>query len=142
MGTTDTCLELGLEVPRLSEETKEKLRKVMPPVGTSVENPIDLSLASLVIPDIYGEVVRILGQDKDIDMMLTISVGGETFHTVISDALKDIKKPLTVAVIMPLESVLQDYKLLMGSGIPVYPDPRRAAKTLAQMADYSAYQRG
>jgi len=142
VGTTDTCIEIGLEVPRLSDATKEKLRKVMPPVGTSAENPIDLSLATIVVPGIYAEVVKILGQDDNIDMVMVIGAGGEDFHRVMLKAAAEIDKPLVTAIIMPLESVVQDYKALMGGGIPVYPDPRRAAKALARLAAYAEFRRG
>ena len=141
VGTTDACLELGLEVPRLSKDVKEMLREAMPPVGTSAENPVDLSLAVLVAPDIYGEVIRILGREGNVDMLLVIGSGGEQFQSVIKEAVSDIRKPLATAVIMPLESLIQDYKLLMGSGIPIYPDPVRAIKALAKLADYAEFRR-
>lgn len=142
MGTADACLELGLEVPRFIEDTKEVLRKVMPPVGTSADNPVDLSLAAAVAPDIYGNVIRILGRDEKVDMLLVIGIGGGQFHSVIAEAMNDIAKPLVVAVIMPLESLLHDYKVLLGSGIPIYPDPMRAARALARLADYAEFRRG
>jgi len=141
VGTTDACLELGLEVPRLSEDTKEMLRKAMPPAGTSAENPIDLSLATVVAPDIYGEVIRILGREGNIDMLLVIGSGGEQFQSVIKEAARDIRKPLATAVIMYLESFIQDYTSLMESGIPIYPDPVRAARALAKLADYAEFRR-
>ena len=59
VGTTDKCLELGLEVPRFSQDTSEKLRKAMPPVGGSINNPIDLSLASMVTPRICKDALTI-----------------------------------------------------------------------------------
>lgn len=142
VGTTDTCIEMGLEVPRLSDGTKEKLRKVMPPAGTSVENPIDLSLASVVMPVIYAEVVKILGQDDNIDMVMVIGSGGEEFRRVMLKAIGETDKPLVSAILMPLESVVQDYKILMKGGIPVYPDPRRAAKALARLSAYAEFLRG
>lgn len=141
VGTTDACLEMGLEVPRLSEHTKEMLRTAMPPVGTSAENPVDLSMATLVAHDIYGEVIRILAREENVDMLLVIGSGGEQFDSSIREAMRDIGKPMVVAVIMPLESLIQDCKSLMGSGIPVYPDPVRAARALAKLADYAEFRR-
>jgi acyl-CoA synthetase (NDP forming) len=133
---------LGLEVPNLSIETKERLYEAMPPVGTSADNPVDLTLASVEAPEVYGKVIRILGRDESVDMMLAIGNGGEQFHSSITVAAKEINKPLVVAILMPLESMLRDYKLLMGSGIPIYPDPVRAAKALAKLADYAEFRRG
>ena len=141
MGTTDACVEMGLEVPNLSEETKEKLRKVVPPAGTSVENPVDVTLAALVATDVYREVIRILAGDDHIDMLLLIGSGGEKFRRIICEAARTMSKPIVVSVIMPLEAVLEDSKVLMGNGIPLYPDPRRAVKALAKMARYAEFRR-
>ncbi len=141
VGTTDTCIEMGLQVPRLSDETKAKLREVMPPVGTSVENPIDLSLASVVTPKVYTDVIKVLGKDDSIDMIMVIGIGGDEFHKVMMDAADGLTKPLATAIIMPLDSVLHDYDVMMKSGLPVYPDPRRAARSLARMSAYAEHLR-
>lgn len=141
VGTTDTCIEMGLQVPRLSDETKEKLKRAMPPVGTSVVNPIDLSLASIVTPDVYTDVVKILGEDDNIDMIMVIGIGGEEFHRVMLNAVDGLKKPLVSAIIMPLEVLVEDYNALMQGGIPVFPDPRRAAKSLARLSTYAEHVR-
>jgi acyl-CoA synthetase (NDP forming) len=83
VGTTDACVEMGLEVPVLSEETREKLRKVMPPAGSSVENPVDVTLAAIVATDVYSEVIKIVAVDDHIDMLLLIGSGGEKFRSII-----------------------------------------------------------
>jgi acyl-CoA synthetase (NDP forming) len=141
VGTTDACLSMGLEVPRLSEETKEKVRKIIPPAGTSCENPIDLSLASIVDKSIFSEVIRTVGCEDNIDMLLIIGIGGKEFHEIIAETTRDMNKPLAVSFIMPLETVVEDSKMYIESGIPLYSDPRRAAKALAKMAHYSEFRR-
>ena len=62
VSTTDRCLEMGLEVPPFSAHTFERLRKAMPPVGGSINNPIDLSLASVVNPRVHSDALRIAGR--------------------------------------------------------------------------------
>jgi acyl-CoA synthetase (NDP forming) len=133
---------MGLEVPRLSEETKENIRKVIPPAGTSFENPVDLSLASIVDKRIFGEVIRTVGREDRIDMLLIIGIGGKEFHEIIAATTKDIDKPVAVSFIMPLETVVEDSKMYIESGIPLYSDPMRAAKALAKMAHYSEFRQG
>jgi acetyltransferase len=141
VGTTDACVEMGLEVPSLSEEIKEKLRKVIPPAGSSVENPVDVTLAAIVTTDVYSEVIRRVAVDDHIDMLLLIGSGGEKFCRIICEAARTISKPIVVSVIMPLERVLEDSKVLMGNGVPLYPDPRRAVKALAKMVRYAEFRR-
>ena len=140
VGTTDACVRMGLEVPRLSTATKERLSESLPAVGTSVENPIDLSMASTGMPEIYGDVIRILGQDDHVDMMLAIGNGGEVFYRSIIEAVKEVKKPLAVCVLMPPEILLEGYRRLGGNGIPLYSDPVRAANALAKLVAYARFR--
>ena len=142
VGTTDACLEFGLEVPRLPEETKEELRKVIPAAGTSVENPVDLTLAAVVVADVYSEVIKTVARDDTIDMLMIIGSGGNQFREAICGAARKIGKPLVVSEIMPLETVLEDSKVFIGNGIPIYPDPRRAVKALAKLARYAEFRKG
>jgi acyl-CoA synthetase (NDP forming) len=141
VGTTDACLDLGLEVPRLSENTKNELRKVIPPVGTSVGNPVDLSIASAEDPKVYRDVIGILDRDENVDMLLAIGNGGKEFDDTIIEAMKESKKTLLVTLMMPIELVLQDFKLLQANSIPVYNDPRKAANALAKLANYAEFRR-
>jgi acetate---CoA ligase (ADP-forming) len=144
VGTTDTCLDLGLEVPALSTHTIERLRKALPPVGGSVNNPIDLSLASLVAPTVYRDAIRIVAEDEGIDMLLVIAViGGKLLHDLILEATSHIraKKPIVVALMAgPMQSVAQDFPLLLGSGISVYPDAARAARALAMLREHAQFR--
>jgi acyl-CoA synthetase (NDP forming) len=141
VGTTDACLDLGLEVSPFSENTKNELYKVIPPVGTSVGNPVDLSIASAEAPQVYGDVIRILGRDENVDMLLVIGNGGKEFDNTIIGAMKESKKPLLVTLMMPIELVLQDFKSLQTNSISVYTDPRRAANALAKLANYAEFRR-
>jgi acyl-CoA synthetase (NDP forming) len=141
VGTTDRCFQLGLEVPQFSQDTIEKLRKVMPPVGGSINNPIDLSLASMVLPRIFKDALSIAAQDENIDMLLVISVvGGELLRDLMLEALAEMreKKPFVVTVMAgTAQSVAQDLGLLLASGISAYPDASRAAKALAKLSEYA-----
>jgi acetyltransferase len=144
VGTTDRCLELGLEVPQFSRQTIEKLHKTMPLTGGSVNNPIDLSLASMVAPQVFRDALRIAAEDENIDMLLVITVvGGERFRDLILEAMGEIKtrKPLAVTVMAGnMQSVSQDFPLFLTSGIPAYSDAVRAAKALARLYEYARYR--
>ena len=141
VGTVDSCIDLGLELAPLSNDTKERLAKVIPASGTSVENPVDLSIAAIVVPRIYAEVIEILARDESVDMLLVIGTGGEEFSDTVRDAVREVAKPVVVSLINPMASLLRDYEALMGSGIPVYPDPVRAVESLAKLARYSSFRK-
>jgi acyl-CoA synthetase (NDP forming) len=145
VGTTDRCLELGLEVPRFSMRTIKRLRKALPPVGGSVNNPVDLSLVSYVSPTMHRDIVRIVAEDEGIDMLLLIAVvGGKLLQDLMLEALTDIKKtrkPLVVTLMAgPMQSVAQDFPLLLRSGISVYPDAARAARALAMLLEHARFR--
>ena len=141
VGTTDACIRVGLEVPGLSEETKTVLNEVLPSVGTSAENPIDMSITSAAVPEIYKDVIKILDQDHTIDMILAIGSGGGPFYKSIIEAVQEVEKPVVGCVMMPLEVILEGYEKLGKHGIPFFPDPVRAAKALAKLAAYSNFRR-
>jgi acetyltransferase len=140
VGTVDRCMDLGLEIARLSAQTKQKLAEIMPASGTSVENPIDLSIAAIVVPSMYADVIRILDQDQNVDMLLVIGTGGAEFSERIREAADRVCKPLVAVLINPVGALLKDYEVLMGGGIPVYPDPVRAAVALAKLTDYAGFR--
>ena len=144
VSTTDVCLKLGLEVPRFSEKTTNRLREAMPPVGGSINNPVDLSLASLVAPRVCKDAISIVAEDENIDMLLVVAVvGGEQLRDMIAEAIAGMKvrKPIVVTVMAgTMESVARDFPLLLGSGISTYSDAARAAKALAKLYDYTRFR--
>jgi len=142
VGTTDMCLLLGLEVPQFSEATAAKLREAVPPVGGSPRNPIDLSLISFVAPRVFGDAIRILVEEEAIDMLLVVSVvGGERTRDIILEAMGARRKPIALALMAGTsEAVAHDTPLLLKAGIPVYPDPARAARALARLWEYSRFR--
>ncbi|MFO7964960.1 MAG: CoA-binding protein [Desulfobacterales bacterium] len=141
VGTVDTCHALGLEVPVLQKKTEEEIRKIIPPFGSSPQNPVDLSIAAIESPRMYGDVIRLLDKDENVDMILVIGLGGENFCQTVISAAEAIRKPMAVAAIHPLQSVAKDYKTLLKSGIPVYTDPVRCANALAKAVAYGEYLR-
>lgn len=143
--TTDACLELGLEMAPLSGQTLERLRRAMPVVGASIRNPLDLSLASLVNPQVYADAVSILLEEENIDMLLVIAViGGEPLRDILLKGLGDRggRKPVAVTVMAGSpQSVAGDIALLLKSSIAAYPDGARAAGALARLSEYAQFRR-
>jgi len=137
VGTADNCLSLGLELPPLSEKTATGLREVLPEVGTSVGNPADIGVASLMDPSLYGEAIRIIAEDENIDMILVNTSPVHTCAESIIHAAKHIPKPLVTSVFALPELVPEEYQFLTENGVPAYSDPKRAAYVLSRMAEYA-----
>jgi acyl-CoA synthetase (NDP forming) len=139
VGTADNCYALGLEVPRLGESTVARLREVLPPVGTSVGNPTDTGVASLLDPGLYAKAIEIVAEDEGIDMILVISTPVQACLENVAAAAKSIDKPLAVSVFALPESEPDIYAFLAGHGVAAYPDARRAVNVLARMAEYASF---
>jgi acetyltransferase len=144
VATTDVCLGLGLEVPRLSTPTRERLTKAMPRVGGSIDNPIDLSLASAVNPQLHGDAIRILAESPDVDMILVVAIaGGTLLRDIVLQATAGIKTKKLLAVTDMAgteESIGRDFPLLLSAGISVYSDAARAAKALSGLWEYARFR--
>jgi len=139
VGTADNCYALGLELPHLSEGTGARLREVLPAVGTSVGNPTDTGVASLLDPSLYAKAIEIVADDEGIDMLLVIATPVPACLQNVAAAAKAIDKPLAVSVYALPESEPEIYRFLSEQGVAAYPDPKRAAYVLARMADYSRF---
>lgn len=141
VGTADICYALGLELPTLAEQTVARLREVLPPVGTSVGNPVDTGVASLLDPSLYAKAIEIVADDPDIDMILVISTPVRECLGHVAAAAKAIDKPLAVSVYALPESEPDIYHSLSRQGVAAYPDPKRAVYVLARMNEYAAFKR-
>jgi acyl-CoA synthetase (NDP forming) len=139
VGTADNCYAMGLEVPRLAESTVARLREVLPPVGTSVGNPTDTGVASLLDPGLYAKAIEIVAEDEGIDMILVISTPVQACLENVAAAAKSIDKPLAVSVFALPESEPEIYTFLSSHGVAAYPDARRAVNVLARMAEYASF---
>jgi acetyltransferase len=136
VATTDTCIDLGLEITDLSPETRCKLANIIPPVGSSVDNPVDLGPAVLLSPDITANAARILACDPGVHMLLIIGSVRPGFRESIAKLKQEVDKPLVVALNSLPEQTPEEYNFLAQQGIPVYADAARAARTLSTLARY------
>ena len=139
VGTTDNCIDLGLGMARLSDATLERLAQLLPPVGTSVGNPTDIGVATLVAPNLYGETLKTLNEDENVDMLLAISDPGWPCLQSIVEAAETIRKPLAVTLFTLPEFAAEEYAFLAQNNIATFGDARRAVAALAKVSRYASY---
>jgi acyl-CoA synthetase (NDP forming) len=132
----DACVEMGLELAQLSEETRRIIGGLIPPVGTSTRNPVDLGMGTVFAPEFYREAVRIVGGEENVDMLLVICFSPDAVDMVL-EAEKDLEKPVVIA--LPAITELREYKLSSDVVILAYPSERRAARVLGALADYKEF---
>jgi len=141
VGALDVCIEMGLEAACLGHATKARVKKIIPPFGGSHENPVDLTIAAIETPKMFGPVIDQLNRDNNVDMIIVIGLGGEAFNQAIINASKNLHKPIAVAAIHPLADISEDYQTLLNEKIPVYPDPWRCANVMAKLTAYAEFRR-
>jgi acyl-CoA synthetase (NDP forming) len=140
VGTADNCLAMGLELPGFADETKSRLRQIMPEVGTSIGNPVDIGVASLLNPGLYGEAIRIIAADPNVDMILVNTSAIRACEEGIVEAVKTITKPLAVSIFALPELVPAEYEYFAQHEIAAFPDAKRAAYALSRLATYAKFR--
>jgi len=147
---TDACRKLGLEIPRLTQETQNQLSEILENVGTSVVNPVDLGMIGALHPDTYmKEAIRIISHDPNIDMLMPAFTGppfddDEKDKRTADIILNEIAvggKPTVICGAIPEGWSRGELRFIEKSNVPVYPDPKRAAVALAKLAEYSEFLR-
>ncbi|MGD9201299.1 MAG: acetate--CoA ligase family protein [Chitinispirillia bacterium] len=148
---SDLLTDLGVNIPNLTETTKEQLSKILPP-NASTRNPVDVAGGTDTNPAIFADCAKILLRDPNIGGLLIVGLFGgygirfsEKLRFIEEDAahqmgklLKKSKKPIifhslyNFAKTHPLE-LLRYYK------IPVYDSIDIACKCIGVLAEYGNY---
>jgi len=125
----------GLILSSLSNETKEKLRKIVHPEG-SVENPVDL------LPNgdakTFKNVIEIIIQDENVDAVISIFVEPvmvSAFEVIEGINSIESKKPI-FQVAMPLPEFWQYYRNNSKYKLPIFRNPEDPPEVISNMLFY------
>jgi len=129
---TDSAVRFGLKLADISDATKEKLKTSLPSTA-SLRNPIDVIGDARA--DRYRSAVRTVLEDDQVDMGMVILTPQsmtdiEETAAVVPDAVRGIKKPV-VCAFMGAKDVAAGVNILRKAGIPNYPFPEDAVRSLA-----------
>ncbi len=134
---TDAAVRHNLKIATFSEETKQKLKKVLPPTA-NIQNPVD------VIGDAtherYEAAIRYILMDENVDgaiVILSPQAMTDVLETaeIVPHVAKDIDKPVLCSF-MGIVDVSEGVKYLEKNGIPNYSFPEAAVRSMASMAFY------
>jgi len=166
VAAADACERTGLSVPQFSSQLQKKLATILPPVGASFRNPVDVA-SPFPPPLVLKAVLESVGADDSVDTIIIdelefsgASAGmkniAERFGTTLNEAaqvLIDIKRTLSKPLVMVLaveatgadaiefEGVRRsvgDY--FLKEGIPVFLTLERAAKALSNFLSYHEHR--
>lgn len=139
---TDACVNLGLEIPSLSDKTREALKALLPPEASTI-NPVDMIASAR--EDHYEKAMELVLSDPQVDMALAIFVTPllakpvEVLESIGRGAKKAPTQPL-LTVIMASEDFYEEVKNRSDLP-PVYHFPESAARAIAMVYKYSAWQK-
>ena len=128
---TDACVLEGLEAPTLPDADQAALMALMPkPFMGSLANPVDVTAQALATPGVIDAVLAAVTASAAADMVIPVIIGNPTNAAMYIAAHRATTKPVAFVSTLPPTS-------LMDAGVPAYTDPRRAARALAALAEFS-----
>ena len=139
VGTADNCIRFGLEPASLSDDTISKMKEIITGVGISVFNPVDLGVVSLMKPNLYGETIKILADDENVDMILAVTQPNRPCIESLVDSTKALHKPVVVSIFSLPELSPREYQFLSENGVPAYSDPKKCAFVLSKLTEYAQF---
>ncbi len=136
----DKLVSENLRLAELSDQTKLKLEKIVPPEG-SIENPVDLLPGASA--ETYRSINEIVVEDKNVDAVISIFVQPvmvQPFDVV--ESVYDIKsnKPI-LQVNMPLPEFWDSYRKHSKKHLPLFKNPEDPAEVISNMLFYSQSQK-
>jgi len=132
----DACTDLGLAVHHTREETRRRLREIVPAAG-SVSGPVDT--AATVSRAAFRAVLETLGADQDVHAVIALILRtGATGDLLQAVAEASLGVPLAVVVLNQPEAV----RLVPAGGgqAPCYAYPEVAARALSRAVKYARWR--
>ena len=149
----DLLSDLNIDIPELSDATKDKLAKVLPPAA-SLRNPVDVAGGTDSDPSIFADCARILLGDPNIGGLLIVGLFGgygirfaKSLSLMEEDAAhqmgKMVAKKGKPIILHSLYSSEKPHSLdlLRYYNIPVYDSLDVACKCISALATYGAYRK-
>ena len=154
VSSADACEMNNLKLAELTNETKFKLQELVPEFGSSISNPVDLSLQVQFDPMLEKNAYEVVGMDPDVDMLLIWLTMLNPRYKELIKLQEKISKPIALVSAIDVNiardsfsgnikrfiqirakkvpKIIQD---MNQKGISIHPNENLAAKAL-----YNIYQ--
>jgi acetate---CoA ligase (ADP-forming) len=147
---SDAAMNVGLEVPELSDDVKARLPEVLPDFG-NLNNPLDGTGAMYDDERIFPRLLQALIEDKNIDIV-TVNLeandprpkelkSGNRFSLAITNAAAGANKPIATFSSVVGGPVDPDILLpLRTAGVPLMEGAECAMSALSYLVDYCRFR--
>jgi len=136
----DRLSEYGFELVDLTNETKKRLREIVPDY-LSIENPVDIASTLLMNPSIFTHSINTLVAAEEVDALIIHlpigkDLGGLKFAQDIVETSKKTDKPIIVLTTGTEESTADIRKYLNQNHVPAYRNIKSGVKSLHYLLEY------
>jgi acyl-CoA synthetase (NDP forming) len=143
VSAAEACGDNGLRLAQLSTETRSALAKFVPPTGTSLENPVDVSLTASLDIDMYVQAARAVAADPGVDTVVLAGAGlnpggNQKYTDALIQVHKDFQKPLLMMKIPGFDPELA--QKFCEAGVPFFDTAERAMSTYAKVRRYQLWR--
>jgi len=142
---SDLCTSFGLELPKLTPETTEKLKDLF---ETPITNPVDMyfSVTKIGFTKTLETTFPDAFRDPNIDAAIVILAGFDYTQEavqkkIIQKIVQDVGKPVVVCMIVGYnryKNVIMDE---LGKDLPVFPSLISGVKALSKLCEYGMRKR-
>jgi acyl-CoA synthetase (NDP forming) len=144
VSAAEACGRQGIALADLSAQTRSSLARIITYSGTSLLNPVDVSLAAHFDLDIFFQATRTVAADAGVDAIIVIGCGltpetNRIYNEGLIRVFHDCNKPI-LAVKIP-GSAPQNSSELCRGGIPFFDSAERAVNTYALALRYGQWRR-
>ncbi len=143
VSAAEACGKEGLQLADLSAATRQALKALIPAVGTSAQNPVDVGLTASIDIELYIQSVRIAAADPGVDLLVIIGIGlspeiNRHYTEALIQARNEYQKPFVMVNIPGFEPELG--QRFCEAGIPFFDSAERAMAGLSRIIQYRQWR--
>jgi acyl-CoA synthetase (NDP forming) len=137
----DFAEDLGLDLPALSPENAQAIKKILPPFA-AIENPVDTTAQTVRDPSILGTTAEQLLADPAMgSLVISIVAGAPRFAMdkarAILSGIANLDKPIAVATMGDETELPPEFSAsLREKGLAFFRSPDRALRAMARATWY------
>ncbi|MHC4736349.1 MAG: hypothetical protein ACYTDW_18115, partial [Planctomycetota bacterium] len=144
VSAAEACGSEGLRLANLSSATRSELARFVPATGTSLRNPIDVSLTASFDTGIYIKAARAVAADPEVDAVVVVGIGltpdaNQQYFEGLSKAHKEFQKPFLMVNIPGFDPELA--RKFCANGIAFFESTERAMHTYALVRQYQSWRK-
>lgn len=151
VASSDAFTSQSMEVPPFTDETRAKLKTIIPKAGSILRNPLDMGSVGS-ITEILSNTIELVLDDPLIDILVIqvpvdflVGLASKKIFQDTIDIIVNFRKAQSKSIIVlsPHGSVVEERlefeRRLSDSRIAVYPTFERAARAIANVGIYSRF---